>query len=194
MHPDCSNIPNVFSYNVDDLKQVVERNTAKRRREMIEAEIILRDEMGEFVEFTHIIFPTPYSLHHMPYTISTTPCYPHHFTHTTFTHTVLASSHTPFPPHHPLVRHPLILQSHVIVVVIVVIVVVVVIVGKFRLWQQSLGAIPTINKLQEKAEALRSEELRKASAKLSALSAKDLEIVEKVWCVMYGVWCMVYGI
>lgn len=32
----------VFSYNVDDLKLVVERNTAKRRREMLEAEGILR--------------------------------------------------------------------------------------------------------------------------------------------------------
>jgi len=33
---------------------------------------------------------------------------------------------------------------------------------KFRLWQQSLGAIPTIAKLQEKAETLRQEEMTKA--------------------------------
>ena len=33
----------MFSYNVDDLKAVVERNTAKRRREMLEAENILRE-------------------------------------------------------------------------------------------------------------------------------------------------------
>ena len=34
---------------------------------------------------------------------------------------------------------------------------------KFRLWQQSLGAIPTIAKLQEKAETLRQEEMTKAA-------------------------------
>lgn len=97
VHADCGEVRGVFSYNVDDLKAVVERNTAKRRREMIEAESILREELG-----------------------------------------------------------------------------------KFRLWQQSLGAIPTIAKLQEKAEALRMEELQKVSKKLSGLSAKDQEIVERV--------------
>lgn len=34
---------------------------------------------------------------------------------------------------------------------------------KFRLWQQSLGAIPTIAKLQEKAESLRMEEMNKVT-------------------------------
>ncbi len=87
----------MFSYNVDDLKLVVERNTAKRRKEMIEAEIILRDELG-----------------------------------------------------------------------------------KFRLWQQSLGAIPTINRLQEKAENLRLEELSKAKKKLGNLSEKDREAVDRL--------------
>ena len=38
----------VFSYNVDDLKAVVERNTAKRRREMLEAENILREELSKY--------------------------------------------------------------------------------------------------------------------------------------------------
>jgi glutamyl-tRNA reductase len=97
VHPDCSSIPGVFSYNVDDLKLVVERNTMKRKKEMIEAELILKEELS-----------------------------------------------------------------------------------KFRLWQQSLGAIPTIAKLQEKAENLRKEEMSKAAKKLSTLSPKDLEIVEKV--------------
>merc|ERR1712054_438631 len=94
---DCDDIEGVASYNVDDLKQVVARNTAKRKKEMIEAEGILRDEME-----------------------------------------------------------------------------------KYRIWQQSLGAIPTIAKLQEKAEELRLEEFQKASKKLSKLSAKDQEAVERL--------------
>ena len=49
-----------------------------------------------------------------------------------------------------------------------------------RLWQQSLGAIPTIAKLQEKAENMRLEELMKASKKLSNLSPKDLEAVDRL--------------
>jgi len=97
VHPDCGTVSGAFCYNVDDLKLVVERNTAKRRKEMIEAEHILREELG-----------------------------------------------------------------------------------KFRLWQQSLGAIPTIARLQEKAESLRLEEMNKVSKKLSSLSEKDLEVVEKV--------------
>eukprot|EP00595_Chromulina_sp_UTEXLB2642_P003326 CAMPEP_0196765366 /NCGR_PEP_ID=MMETSP1095-20130614/8343_1 /TAXON_ID=96789 ORGANISM="Chromulina nebulosa, Strain UTEXLB2642" /NCGR_SAMPLE_ID=MMETSP1095 /ASSEMBLY_ACC=CAM_ASM_000446 /LENGTH=258 /DNA_ID=CAMNT_0042123301 /DNA_START=896 /DNA_END=1672 /DNA_ORIENTATION=+ len=97
VHPDCANVEGVKSYNVDDLKLVVERNTAKRRREMLEAENIVTDELS-----------------------------------------------------------------------------------KYRLWQQSLGAIPTIAKLQEKAETLRVEELQKASKKLSKLSAADLEAVDRL--------------
>ena len=38
VHADCGKVASVHSYNVDDLKLVVERNTARRRREMIEAE------------------------------------------------------------------------------------------------------------------------------------------------------------
>lgn len=51
---------------------------------------------------------------------------------------------------------------------------------KFRLWQQSLGAIPTIAKLQEKAEKLRVAEIEKVSKKLSNLSPKDLDAVERL--------------
>lgn len=97
VHQDCSAVAGAVCYNVDDLKAVVQRNTSKRKREMLDAEVILKEE------------------------------------------------------------------SH-----------------RFRLWQQSLGAIPTINKLQEKAESLRQEEMQKAVKKLSALSEKDLEVVEKV--------------
>lgn len=95
--PACTAIAGAHCYNVDDLKAVVERNTAKRRREMVEAEFILKEEQD-----------------------------------------------------------------------------------KFRLWQQSLGAIPTIAKLQEKAESMRVEELQKVSKKLSNLSPKDLEAVERL--------------
>lgn len=97
VHADCSDIEGVFSYNVDDLKAVVERNTAKRKREMIEAEGILREELG-----------------------------------------------------------------------------------KFRLWQQSQGAIPTIARLQEKAETLRLAEVEKVSKKFANLSKKDLEAVDRL--------------
>merc|ERR1712146_170053 len=42
---DCDNVEGVSCYNVDALKEVVARNTAKRKKEMIEAEEILRGEM-----------------------------------------------------------------------------------------------------------------------------------------------------
>jgi glutamyl-tRNA reductase len=45
--------------------------------------------------------------------------------------------------------------------------------GKFRLWQQSLGAIPTIAKLQEKAEALRQEEMTKAAKVIMMMNDDD---------------------
>lgn len=48
VHPDCADILGVKSYNVDNLKLVVEKNTAKRKREMLEAENILRDEQGKY--------------------------------------------------------------------------------------------------------------------------------------------------
>jgi len=45
--------------------------------------------------------------------------------------------------------------------------------GKFRLWQQSLGAIPTIAKLQEKAETLRQEEMTKAAKVIIMMNDDD---------------------
>ncbi len=41
-------------------------------------------------------------------------------------------------------------------------------------------AIPTICKMQEKFEAIRSNEVRKASNKLSHLSRKELETIDKL--------------
>lgn len=85
VHPECDKVKGVYCYNVDHLKAVVQKNTAKRKTEMMQAETILQDELN-----------------------------------------------------------------------------------KFLTWQQSLEAIPTILKLQEKAEQLRQEALLKAKKKLCA--------------------------
>lgn len=45
---DCNNLPGVKAYNVDDLKAVVAKNTALRQKEMIEAEVLLREEAHAF--------------------------------------------------------------------------------------------------------------------------------------------------
>lgn len=97
---DCKEVPNVKAYNVDDLKAVVARNTAKRQKEMIEAETLLREEAAMFCG-----------------------------------------------------------------------------------WRESLSAIPTINRLQEKANSVREEELNKCTKKLAAngnLSDKEMEAVERL--------------
>ena len=50
--------------------------------------------------------------------------------------------------------------------------------SEFSSWRASLSTIPTINKLQEQAEQYRTQEVRKASKKLNALSDAELEAVE----------------
>lgn len=103
VHPEVDHLaakyPNMLhNFNVDHLHTVVQQNTCKRKKEILQAERILRDELE-----------------------------------------------------------------------------------KFMMWQQSLGAIPTIAKLQEKAEAVRQEEVLKAMNKFSSgLSEKDMAVVEKV--------------
>jgi glutamyl-tRNA reductase len=50
-------------------------------------------------------------------------------------------------------------------------------------WRESLSAIPTINRLQEKANSVREEELNKCTKKLAAngnLSDKEMEAVERL--------------
>ena len=50
-------------------------------------------------------------------------------------------------------------------------------------WRESLSAIPTINKLQEKANLVREEELNKCTRKLAQngnLSEKEMEAVERL--------------
>jgi len=96
VHPDCES-DNVKCYNVDHLKAVVEKNTAKRKYEMKLAENILKEEME-----------------------------------------------------------------------------------KYLLWSISLDAVPTIAKLQEKAELLRAEEVQKAVKKLSNASPAEIEAVDRL--------------
>jgi len=99
INEDCNNVKGVKAYNVDDLKAVVAKNTAMRQREMLEAEILLREESAAFSG-----------------------------------------------------------------------------------WRESLSAIPTINRLQERADTFREEELDKCTRKLSNanLSDKELEAVERL--------------
>jgi glutamyl-tRNA reductase len=47
----CNDISGVSAYNVDDLKQVLEKNKAKRRLHAMEAELLLRAEHAKFVEW-----------------------------------------------------------------------------------------------------------------------------------------------
>jgi len=47
----CNEVDNVFAYNVDDLKQVVAANQAKRRHKVLEAEVLLRVELAKFVQW-----------------------------------------------------------------------------------------------------------------------------------------------
>jgi len=46
---ECNEVEGVHAYNVDDLKQVVARNQAKRRAKVLEAEVLLRAELAKFV-------------------------------------------------------------------------------------------------------------------------------------------------
>jgi len=45
---ECNEVGQVSAYNVDDLKQVVARNQAKRRQKVLEAEALLRVEQAKF--------------------------------------------------------------------------------------------------------------------------------------------------
>merc|ERR1712078_972059 len=47
----CNEVPSVFAYNVDDLKQVVAANQAKRKHKVLEAELLLRIELAKFVQW-----------------------------------------------------------------------------------------------------------------------------------------------
>lgn len=52
-------LPNVAAYNVDDLKAVVAKNTSMRQREMLEAEILLKEETNAFVSWRESLSAIP---------------------------------------------------------------------------------------------------------------------------------------
>lgn len=50
----------------------------------------------------------------------------------------------------------------------------------FNNWHQSLGTIPTISKLQSRAEVIRNAEIHKMHNKLSGLSPAEKAVVERL--------------
>lgn len=56
---DVADVNNAFSYNVDDLKAVVAKNQAKRRRLVLEAEGLLREEQTTFNNWHHSLGCVP---------------------------------------------------------------------------------------------------------------------------------------
>jgi glutamyl-tRNA reductase len=48
VNSDVSSVPGATAYNVDDLSAVVARNTAMRQKEIIAAEVLLREEAEAF--------------------------------------------------------------------------------------------------------------------------------------------------
>lgn len=58
--PECREIENVFLYDVDDLKNVVNESFNHRRTEAKKAEIIIYDEVNEFSEFMRELLVVPH--------------------------------------------------------------------------------------------------------------------------------------
>jgi len=48
---ECNNLEPVIAYNVDDLKEVVAANQARRAHKVLEAEVLLRVELAKFVQW-----------------------------------------------------------------------------------------------------------------------------------------------
>jgi glutamyl-tRNA reductase len=56
---DAGEVPGVFAYNVDDLKEVVNANRDKRAKKVMEAELLLRVELGKFVQWQESLCYVP---------------------------------------------------------------------------------------------------------------------------------------
>jgi len=57
--PDVNALDNVYLYDIDDLKEVVEENLAQRREEAVKAEAIIEAETGRFGEWLDSLALTP---------------------------------------------------------------------------------------------------------------------------------------
>jgi glutamyl-tRNA reductase len=64
LDPAINNLDNVYLYNIDDLKEVVEHNVERRREEAVKAERLVAQETLKFMEWlaTLGVFPTIISL------------------------------------------------------------------------------------------------------------------------------------
>lgn len=59
IHSDCASLPSVECFNVDDLKEIVETNLFKRKREIVDAEMILKDEILKYEQLKESLATTP---------------------------------------------------------------------------------------------------------------------------------------
>ncbi|MBX7147934.1 glutamyl-tRNA reductase [bacterium] len=58
INADCNNVDNVFLYNIDDLKQVIEHNSKERQKEAEKAFLIVEKEASRFMDFMVARDPT----------------------------------------------------------------------------------------------------------------------------------------
>jgi glutamyl-tRNA reductase len=56
---ECNDLPNVVAYNVDDLKEVVAANQARRAHKVLEAEVLLRKDLEKFVSWQESLAYVP---------------------------------------------------------------------------------------------------------------------------------------
>lgn len=59
INPDVAKLDQVSIYDIDDLHQAVEKNLAERRKEAAKAELIINDELAEFIEWYETLAVVP---------------------------------------------------------------------------------------------------------------------------------------
>ena len=57
--PEVNNLENVYLYDIDDLKEVVEENTAQRKEEAVKAERIVQEEVIRFSKWLRTLDVVP---------------------------------------------------------------------------------------------------------------------------------------